>query len=291
LITRPSPGFQGVEILGLLDIVLEIVAVLVAVLVGVRLGVRSSEAAIGLGQAAIRAARRRQAQEPAHNPPEWPVDWPLALTLFVRVDEGEGVLQPSVQIRGAGQPRRARLRLELVDPGEEVRVTLKRAFPAEALNTQLPFPRFAPPAGASLDEVLRWRWDIVLSGERSELRWRERPEPAEGLNPEAELRRTERAPVEPMLRRLPEGEGASGLDLERARHRVVLRKRAARLLLAIALVAYIIVVVPGPTGEISVIRAILLYGAVAAIPVALGALAQALFATDAELAPDGGSAS
>jgi hypothetical protein len=278
---------MGVEILGLLVNILEIVGVFVAVLVAVRLGARTAEAGIGLVQGAVRFVRSRQAPEPVGEPLGWPADWLITLTLLVRIDEGEGVFRPSVQIRGSGDPRRGRIRLELVDPDGQVRLTLKRGFPAAALNSELPLPPFAPPAGASIDEVLRWRWDIVLSGESSELRWRERPAPAGGLNPEAELHREDGAPAGPERRRLGEGMGAIPVNQESGRRGVVLRKRATRLLLAIALIVYIIVVYSGPTGEVSAIRALLLYGAFAAIWVALWALATALFATDADLVGDG----
>jgi hypothetical protein len=53
------------------------------------------------------------------------------------------------------------------------------------------------------------------------------------------------------------------------------------------LIAYIIIVYSGPTGEVGAIRALLLYGAFAAIWVALWALGTALFATDADLVGDG----
>jgi hypothetical protein len=286
LISGPTASFKGVELLGPIDTILEVVAVIVALLVGARLGFLSGKAAVGLIQGAIGFARRRRTPDPVREPPAWPADWPLTLTLLVRVDEGEGVLHPSVQVRGPSEPRSGRIRLELVDPDGAVRLTVKRLFPAEALNTELPLPGFAPPDGASVDQVLRWRWDIVLSGERSELRWRERPVPAEGLNPEAELLRGgERAPAEPLRRRFA-GEAANELDLAGARRRAVLRKRAARLLLALALVAYIIVVYSGPTGEVSAFRAVLLYGAFAAMWIALWAFSTALFASDEEIAPD-----
>jgi hypothetical protein len=166
--------------------ILEFVGVLVALVFGLPLAVRCVRSLIALAKRAIRSASRTCGSQPAVEPPEWPPGG-LGLALLVRVDEGAGVLHPAVQLRGAGERRHARIRLELVDREGTVRLTLKRAFPAEALNTELPLPSFAPPEGATLDEVLGWRWDVVLTGVRSELRWREHPRAAGGLNAEAEL--------------------------------------------------------------------------------------------------------
>jgi hypothetical protein len=64
----------------------------------------------------------------------------------------------------------------------------------------------------------------------------------------------------------------------------VLRRRAARLLLAVALIIYIVAVYSGPTGQIGEGRALLLLIAFPSTFVALGALFQAFFGDDADLA-------
>jgi hypothetical protein len=185
--TWPTTRFRDVEFLWPPNTVVDVLAVLIAVRVGIGLGARSGQAAVGLVRRAIRFVRRRRTREPVSQSPDWPADWPLTLSLLVRADEREGMLHPSVQVRGPADGRSGRIRLELVDPHGEVRLTVERSFPAEALNAELPLPSFAAPAGATVEEVLRWRWDVVLSGATGELRWRERPAPAGGLNPEAEL--------------------------------------------------------------------------------------------------------
>ena len=133
------------------------------------------------------------------------------LSLIVRLDRGEGVFHPSVQIRGEGERRDARIRLELIDRLGATRLTVERAFPADALNAELSLRAFTPPDGATPDEVLAWRWDVVLSGDDGELRWQEHPSAAGQLNHEAELSREElgtgAAPVRRPFAAPPEGEG------------------------------------------------------------------------------------
>jgi hypothetical protein len=290
LISGHPRRFKDVGILGFDIGPDEIVGALFALWVGARLGVLTAQGVIRLAQTASRRiSRRRAPPPPPPEPPRWPPDW--RLSLLVRLDEGEGVLHPSVQVRGLGEQRRGRIRLELVDGDGDVRLAVKRPFPATALNTELPLPSFAPPEGANPAEVLGWRWDITLTiDDEAALHWHEFPSPTGVLNVEAELHDPERAgagaPGEPWHRSPAEAPGTNDLGPQAESRALVFRKRARRLLLAIVLIVYIIVVYSGPTGEVSAPRALLLYGAFAAIWVALWALCTALFAEDADLVPE-----
>jgi hypothetical protein len=295
LISGLVPRFKDVEILGFEIGSDNIVAVIFALWVGARVGVLTGRGVVRLAEYVSRRVVRWRATHPSApapppEPPQWPPpDW--SLSLLVRVDEGEGVIHPSVQVRGAGEERRGRINLELVDAEGAVRLAVKRSFPTKALNTELPLPAFVPPEGATLEDVLRWRWDITLgNGSGEPLRWQEHPSPTGVLNAEAELDQREGAsagqPVTLSRGGLAEPAGAIGLDSHSASRAIVRRARMRRLLLAIALIAYIIVVYSGPTGEVSALRAVLLYGAFAAIWVALWALGTALFADDADLVPE-----
>lgn len=110
------------------------------------------------------------------------------LTLMVRHDKRHGQLRASVQLRGSAAGAAGSIRLELKDGDERLRLSVGRPFPAEAAGRELPFPPFAPPSGASLEEALGWHWDVVLEvGGEEPFRWREHPSRIDGVNAEGEL--------------------------------------------------------------------------------------------------------
>lgn len=110
------------------------------------------------------------------------------LALLVDVDEEAGVLRPSVQVSGGPVPGGATVRIDLVDEWGTIRLIVGRDFPSRAPGTELPLPAFAPPPGADVGKVLRWRWDVVLLNEGGELgKWQEHPTPMGGVTAEAEI--------------------------------------------------------------------------------------------------------
>jgi hypothetical protein len=128
-----------------------------------------------------RLARRRAARR-NRRPPEW---W---MTLLVRVDDENSVIHPAVQIRGDPVPKSARVRLEVVDFNDRKRFVTTRPFPPSALNSEFALLSFPLPAGMHVDDVLHWRWDVVLTRRRRELaRWSQRLISFEDLNAEAEI--------------------------------------------------------------------------------------------------------
>jgi hypothetical protein len=109
-------------------------------------------------------------------------------SLVVGVDETTGTLVPRVQLWGDDLPRRAHVRLELVSDRGVVCHRVARRLPSDASRTDIALEPFPVPDGARLDDVLGWRWDVVLDDRRGErARWRERLHPPPGLNREAEL--------------------------------------------------------------------------------------------------------
>lgn len=130
----------------------------------------------------LQRIRTRRAKARTRRPPAW---W---ITLLVRTTDAGGLVFPSVQFRGDPVPKRATLGLELFDGEGEKRVTVSRPLPMGAQAVEFALDPFAVPDGAQLDDVLRWRWDVVLKSGRRELkRWHEHLLALEGLNAEAEI--------------------------------------------------------------------------------------------------------
>jgi hypothetical protein len=174
-------------VLELLIVLAQIVATFGVLFLG---AVAIAQVARGVSFVAYRivALLARTARRESFDPGDLAVRFPYKLTLLVRLDEETGRFRPSVQVRSLGEPTEAWIRLELVDEHGAVRLVRKRRLPAAALGTELALPPFEPPDGATADEVLGWRWDLVLEDEGGELeRWREHPRPAGQLNTEAEL--------------------------------------------------------------------------------------------------------
>lgn len=116
------------------------------------------------------------------------VQAPHTLTLLIRFDETRGHFHPSAQLRGEGPLGRAWIRLELVDRDGRLRLVRRRRLPHKSIDTELPLVAFEPPDGVSAEEVLGWRWDVVIEDRKGErARWREHPRPAGFMNAEAEL--------------------------------------------------------------------------------------------------------
>jgi len=121
-------------------------------------------------------ARRRKAS---------PIWW---AALIVRVDDLGSLVYPAVQLRGDPVPKPAALSLELFDHEGKRRIRTSRPLPAGSENAQFPFDAIAISQGTQMQDVLAWRWDIVLRSRRRELkRWHEYPRALDGLNPEGEL--------------------------------------------------------------------------------------------------------
>jgi hypothetical protein len=128
-----------------------------------------------------------------------PQDWSLAL--LVRVDEITGRLAPSIQLSGYEADSWLRIRLELVDADGAVRLTAGYRFSQSAVGTEFPLDSFLPPGGANVDDVLRWRWDLVLEGRYGErVRLRKRLRQAGPLSIEAELEPRELTPAPAAVR-------------------------------------------------------------------------------------------
>ena len=111
-----------------------------------------------------------------------------SLTLLVDVDDRTGLVRPTVQILGSDEHKGARLRLELVDDDGLVHPLVASDLPPGAAGSGFALPAVTPPEGATVDDIVRWRWDLVLedaTGERG--RWQERLAMSGGLNAEAEL--------------------------------------------------------------------------------------------------------
>lgn len=86
----------------------------------------------------------------------------LRFTLLVRIGEGCEEIHPSVQLRGEPLRANGTIRLTLVDERGMIRFALSREVPAEVVGAELPLPSFSPPLGATLEDVLSWRWDLVV---------------------------------------------------------------------------------------------------------------------------------
>ncbi len=150
-------------------------------------------------QRAIRARREPRATfgnmalEPTQPGRSRPEDWSLAL--LVRVDEEAGRFAPSVQLQGDEAALWACIRLELVDEQGDVRFAASHRVPRSAAGTEFPLSSFLAPDDAGVEEVLRWRWDLVLEDRHGEsLRLRKRLREAGRLNAEAELEPAELVP-------------------------------------------------------------------------------------------------
>ena len=131
---------------------------------------------------------RMRDPEQTISPPPQPILRPRpALTLLVRHDASEGVLRPSVQLRGA-EARVGSIRIELADEHERLRLSVSRPLMPGGAGGELSFPAFEPPSGATVEQALAWHWDVVLQlGDDEPFRWREHPRPMGGMNAEAEL--------------------------------------------------------------------------------------------------------
>src|SRR5438034_7474368 len=100
---------------------------------------------------ALRARRRTRRSAPM-----------LWFSLLVRIADADGSIHPSVQLRGEGLRADGVVRLELIDEREQIRFSSSQDLPASAVGSELPLLSFFPPAGATPDDVLRWRWDLVV---------------------------------------------------------------------------------------------------------------------------------
>ena len=184
---------DGLEVLRILGIgLLGLCALLVAVAI---LAVLVDRA---INKAQRRASRRRRRSRPStptrRRPspraaePVWPAAHRPAYThvLLVEADERAGRLEAVVEVATAATLPQGRLRLELVDRGV-IRLTTERMLSGTSAVTSNRI-ELTPPVGVTPDEMLGWRWDVVLvdsSGERA--RWREHLSPAGSLDAEAEL--------------------------------------------------------------------------------------------------------
>lgn len=129
-----------------------------------------------------RALRARRIRARHARPPEW---W---ITLVVETDPVVALVRAGVELRGDPIPKAAGLRLELVDGRGVKRATASRSLPAGVSNRHFCFDPIVIPYGAEVDEVLNWRWDVVLSSGRRRLeRWQKRLIPLQGLNAEGEI--------------------------------------------------------------------------------------------------------
>jgi hypothetical protein len=187
LISAPAPRVWGMGVVETVADIAEVAVMLAGGLVVLCWALSMLEALLEL--IARVAARRRDPWEDFQPQPLRPILRPRpALTLLVSHDVGKGVLRPGVQVRGAGGDRPGSIRIELIDEDERLRLSVCRPFPADASGRELAFPEFAPPEGATVEEALRWHWDVVLQlGGDEPLRWREHPLPLEGVNAEGEL--------------------------------------------------------------------------------------------------------
>jgi len=134
-----------------------------------------------------RAAERREADE-SSSEPDPPPEPSFAHVLLVEVDAAAGSLAPAVDLTTNVPLARGRLRLELIDDAGVVRAHGEHRLARQGALTRARFESFSIPAGATLTDVLRWRWDVVLldaTGERA--RWQERLNPAGRIDEEAEL--------------------------------------------------------------------------------------------------------
>lgn len=134
-----------------------------------------------IGQKISRAWRRWRAGTPEPAPSR-------TLTLLVNVDRASSLFHPSVQLSGRPLERATFVRLELVGHRGHVDLILGRRISRRAIGTEVPLPSFSPPLGLDVDDVLGWRWDVVLGDAGGELeRWEEHPAPAGSVNHEGEL--------------------------------------------------------------------------------------------------------
>jgi hypothetical protein len=112
----------------------------------------------------------------------------LRFSLLVRVGEVDQILHPSVQLRGEPLRGTATIRLSVVDEHGSIRVSCSREVPAEAVGAEVPLPPVSPPGGATLKDLLSWRWDLVVEPKgRRPVVSSHRLVPAAGLDREAEI--------------------------------------------------------------------------------------------------------
>jgi hypothetical protein len=176
------------DVLEIASNVMEVAVTIAGILTLVCLGLAALEALLELIEAFW--SRRRDPEETTGLPRPTLLRPRPRLTLLVHHDPVDDVLRPSVQLHGGVVPGPGSVRLQLADGDERVRLSIARPLPPEATNRQLPFPAFAPPDGASVEEALGWHWDVVIeNGEEEPFRWREHPRPTDGVNAEAELER------------------------------------------------------------------------------------------------------
>jgi hypothetical protein len=134
---------------------------------------------------AVREIRERIARYIARKRRARRRDW--LMTLFVRVDD-DGLLHPSVRLRGDPIPAKAVVVLTIVTAdGREYRPE-RRELPPETIGIELSMPAFAPPPEMTMAEVLTARWDLeVRVGRRTVTRWGNYLSDFGGLNAEAEI--------------------------------------------------------------------------------------------------------
>ena len=135
---------------------------------------------------------------PSSDDPPEPVPPGWALCLLVDADQAAGTVRPTIQIAGPRAPELATVHLDVVDVDGDVRLTAERRFWYPDLGADVKLATFAVPAGASVDEVVRWDWQLTLCEGDEELARQFGPLTGAGsLNDEAELRLP--VPQEPAL--------------------------------------------------------------------------------------------
>jgi hypothetical protein len=111
-----------------------------------------------------------------------------AHVLLVEVDEVREEFVATIELAtNVGLPG-GRLCLEVVDDDGSVRVCVEGDLPPHATLTRARFERSSPPAGATLADLLAWRWDVVVLDHGEELaRWREHLTGPDRIDAEAEI--------------------------------------------------------------------------------------------------------
>jgi hypothetical protein len=128
---------------------------------------------------------RDSLDQTCEQPPDLP-GW--GLSLLVDADEAAGVLHPSVQFIGPRPLAQATVSLDVIDGSGDVRLTTERAFQHPDLGTDLDMGTLALPDGASVDEAVRWEWQVTLRHGDEEVARQRGPLAGAGhLNDEAEL--------------------------------------------------------------------------------------------------------
>src|SRR3990170_2759349 len=114
-----------------------------------------------------------------------------SLLLLVDVEDGRDLVSPRVRI-GGREFAQGIVRLELVDERDTVRHTIRRRLRPGDLDTEVRLPSFSPPEGTTLEQIIRWPWDVSIKADGLErIRWRRYLQgPGDdpcGLNREAEI--------------------------------------------------------------------------------------------------------